>query len=77
VVSLPGVSFAQTPRVAVNGIQAPDRITLTAGTSVVVAITGGPGHSTDWVGLYRVGDGDQQYLDWRYLNATTRRPRCR
>ena len=31
--------------------------------------TSGPQSQTDWIGMYRVGDADSQYITWQYTNG--------
>ncbi len=44
------------------------------GGAVTVTVAGGPGNTTDWVGLHRVGAADNVYLDWKYLSDTRTAP---
>lgn len=45
---------------------------VSAGGDVTVNWSAPPGHSvTDWVGLYRVGDSDTDYLDAQYTGDGT------
>lgn len=51
--------------------------TVTASASVAkisstmtVTVANGPGNSTDWVGVYAVGAGAKNYLDWKYLSGS-------
>jgi hypothetical protein len=39
------------------------------GVPLTVTIAGGPGNTTDWVGLYSTGASDTGYIDWQYLNG--------
>jgi hypothetical protein len=58
----------------VNGTAPPASVTAGAGTVAVLAVVGGPGNATDWVGLYLTGAADQAPLTWCYLNGTTTAP---
>lgn len=47
--------------------------TFQEGETIVVEFSGGPGNSTDWIGIYSDGevpDGSPPALDWNYLNGT-------
>jgi hypothetical protein len=66
-------AFAQA-HVAVNGALPPAATTVTVGSIAAVSVSGGPGNTTDWVGLYAVGSPDSAYFDWRYLNGGTAVP---
>ncbi|MBZ5556722.1 MAG: IPT/TIG domain-containing protein [Acidobacteriia bacterium] len=70
---LPAVAFAQV-EIAVNGQLAPGSVTVTAGATVSVAVSNGPGSTTDWVALSGSGTSDYSYIDWRYLNGATAPP---
>ena len=63
---------AQT--VAVNGQAPPNGVTVAAATSVAIAISNGPGNTTDWIALYPIGAADSGYLSWSYLSGTTTPP---
>jgi len=63
---------AQT--LSVNGEVPPAPITVRAGSVVSVAVSGGPGNPTDWIGLYPAGAADGSYADWWYLSGTTTPP---
>jgi hypothetical protein len=65
---------ASSAQLAVNGVAAPAPTTATAGGTITVAVSGGPGNPTDWVGFYLVGGADGAHLDWRYLNGATVAP---
>lgn len=47
-----------TARLAVNDVLPPQTLAVQPASTVAVALTDGPGHSTDWVGLYAVGAAD-------------------
>lgn len=65
---------AAQAQLAVNGVAPPTAITVTAGSTVSVAITNGPGNPTDWLGLYAAGASDYTHLDWRFMNGTQTAP---
>jgi len=61
---------------AETGSAQPGRIRLTvhattveAGEPVTVEFTGGPSDAQAWVGLFRIGAGDREYLDWQYTEG--------
>ncbi len=58
-----------TPTPLPNPIISVSPTTVTAGGNVTVTVSKGPGNFYDWVGLYRVGDSEFDYLDWQYLNG--------
>jgi hypothetical protein len=62
---------ASSAVVTVNGVAAPAVAIVGAGGSVTVSVAGGPGNSTDWIGLAPQGSPDSTLVDWRYLNGTT------
>lgn len=43
--------------------------TATPGQVIPVAVSGGPGNRTDWIGLFIVGSPQTTYRDWKYLNG--------
>ena len=59
---------------AVNGQTPPNAVTVGAATSVALAISDGPGNTTDWIALYPVGAADGGYLTWSYLSGTATPP---
>jgi len=59
------------PTLTVNGSSSP--ITVAPGSTLAVAVSGGPGDSMDWIGLYKTGSRDQSYIDYWYLNGTKSR----
>jgi hypothetical protein len=61
-------------QLTVNGVSPPATVTVAGGAIVTVALTGGPGQTGDWLGLFRVGATASQWLDWKYLNGTRTRP---
>jgi hypothetical protein len=62
------------PSLRVNGVGAPDPVSLPVGSTVLVGVSGGPANPADWVGLY-FGDGaDAVLVGWRYLNGSTQPP---
>ena len=75
VAAVPARAMAgQDPQVAVNSVVPPASQTASPGSTASVAVTDGPGNTSDWLGLYRTGATDQQFLDWRYLNGSTTAP---
>jgi glucose/arabinose dehydrogenase len=48
--------------------------TATPGQTITVTVANGPGHTTDWVGLYATAAADTVNLDWKYLNGTRTAP---
>jgi hypothetical protein len=65
---------APTGGVLVNGTAPPASVTVAAGSLALLTVTGAPGNTTDWIGLYRAGAEDTACLDWRYLNGLTTPP---
>jgi len=64
---------APTAQVLVNGSAAP--ITVAPGTTISVAISNGPGNTTDWVARYAAGAPSGSYLpDYQYLSGTKTPP---
>ena len=61
-------------QIAVNGGTGPDPVSVAAGTTISVAVSGGPGNTTDWVALYAVGAADGVFLSWQYLSGTASPP---
>jgi Calx-beta domain/Right handed beta helix region len=57
-----------SPSVSVNDT------TATPGQTITVTVAGGPGNTTDWIGLYRTTAADSTYLEWKYLNGTRTAP---
>ncbi len=47
---------------------------VSLGGAIRVSVAQGPGHRTDWVGIYRADQSDLQYLDWFYLNGSKSAP---
>jgi hypothetical protein len=71
-----GASSVSTPQAPAT---ANATLTLSAtsaqpSSSVSVSVKNAPGNATDWVGLYRVGDNDVSFLDWKYLNNSQSAP---
>src|SRR5262249_51458991 len=61
---------ATSPQVIVTSpVLTPNLMSANAGTAVMVSVTNGPGNPKDWIGLYRQGAADTQYLAWQYLNG--------
>src|SRR5947209_1035487 len=65
---------AAQAQIGLNGASPGTAITVAAGSTVSVTVTGGPGNTTDWVGLYNAGASDFSYLAGRYLNGSTTTP---
>jgi hypothetical protein len=64
---------APTAQVLVNGSAAP--LTLAPGAVVTVAVSNGPGNTTDWVARYATGAPGSAYAsDYQYLNGTKTAP---
>lgn len=40
------------------------------GEAIPIYFYNGPGNPSDWIGIYRDGDPDRNYLDWMYVNNT-------
>jgi hypothetical protein len=68
------INSTVAPQLAVNGVNPPATVTVAGGAIVTVTMTGGPGQTGDWLGLYRAGATVSQWLDWKYLNGTRTRP---
>src|SRR5262245_25017081 len=62
------------PTIGVNGAAPSDPVSVAAGSPLTIAVAGGPGNATDWIGLFPAAAGDGGYLDWRYLNGATAPP---
>ena len=56
---------ARAQMLSVNGVAAPDGVSVNAGSAMAVAVSGGPGNTTDWVALSPLGAADGAYVDWR------------
>ena len=65
---------ASAAQLLVNGVAVPNTLTLFPGVTASVAVSGGPGNSTDWVALYRAGAANAQHLAWKYLSNSTAPP---
>jgi YD repeat-containing protein len=68
------VRVALPPVVLVNSTAPPTVVTVTHGTNVTVAISGGPGGSADWIALAQVGSADYSYVSYQYLNGSQTPP---
>ena len=44
------------------------------GDTVTVHVSGGPGNTTDWVGLAQSSSLDTSYVSWQYLNGAESLP---
>ena len=62
---------APTAQIAVHGTLPPTPVTVAPGTTVSIAVSGGPGNPADWVGLAPRDAPNSAYLTWQYLNGTT------
>ena len=49
---------ASSAHLAVNGVDAPGAVTLSAGTPLTVVLTNGPANPSDWVGLFAAAAAD-------------------
>jgi len=65
---------ASSAQLVVNGVAAPGSVTVDAGSMATIRVSGGPGNTTDWVGLYAAGALDTQSLSWQYLSGSTSPP---
>src|SRR5437016_1954308 len=63
------ITVTTTAQIAVNGLLAPDPVTVITGGHLTVAVSGGPGNATHWVALAPVGASEGTYLAWQYLNG--------
>jgi uncharacterized protein YegP (UPF0339 family) len=52
----------------------PSPTSVSPGGTETVAVSNGPGNTTDWVGLYAVGAANTAYLSWQYLSGTQSPP---
>ena len=64
-------AFAQ-PQISVNGTPPPGSVSAQAGTTATIAIAGGPGNTTDWIGLYHPGDANSAFINWLYDDSCTK-----
>jgi hypothetical protein len=81
-ISAAGATLASSGTITVAGLAG--QIALNGGTTPVSAVTQSTVNTTvnvtgtnrpgDWVGLFAVGAGVGQQLDWRYLNGSQTRP---
>lgn len=60
------------PTITING--ATGATSAEPGSTLTVGISGGPGNTSDWVGLFAVGASDGNALQWSYLNGQTTPP---
>src|SRR5687768_4365157 len=65
----PAALFAQSPPSITAG-----PTMVGAGGAITVAVTNGPGHTNDWVGLVETSAPDTSYIAWMFLNGTTSAP---
>src|SRR5207247_1137246 len=64
--------LATSPAVTLNGAiptLAVNSTTVNGGSTVTVTMSNGPGHRTDWVGLFQQGAANTGYADWQYLGG--------
>jgi hypothetical protein len=60
--------------VAASSVSLTASPTSRQGGTIQVVLTNGPGTATDWVGLFPLGAGDAQSVQWQYLNGQTTLP---
>lgn len=76
--SLVAASAALTvaaPAVSINGVSDPGAtVTVPAGATATVAVSGASGSATDWVGVYSAGAANTTFLDWVYLSGSRTPP---
>jgi hypothetical protein len=66
-----GASGAQ---LGVNSVPAPGAVSAGAASPLTVSVSGAPGNTGDWIGLFPAGAPDQGYLEWSYLSGTQTPP---
>ena len=59
---------------AVNRVDAPGAVTVSAGTPLTVVLTNGPANPSDWVGLFAAAAADTSPIAWSYLDGHTTPP---
>ena len=59
---------------AVNLVDAPGAVTVSAGTPLTVVLTDGPANPSDWVGLFAAAAADTSPIAWSYLDGHTTPP---
>ena len=64
-----GAITVSPPLFTVNGVAAPQSVTVAPSAAAQIGVNGGQGHAQDWVGIFRLGAADGSYLDWAYLNG--------
>jgi hypothetical protein len=63
-----------------NDVTVPPPVTLSSSTPInasaamPVTVANGPGHPTDWLGVYPAGAAESGFVDWLYLNGTRSAP---
>jgi hypothetical protein len=70
----PLVVTPSAAQLTVNGLAAPAALTVSAGSTVAIAVSNGPANAADWVGLFAAGAADALPLAWQYLNGSTAPP---
>ena len=65
------VSSAQ-PTLRINGMSGP--VTVSAGSTISVNVSSGPGHISDWVMMVPAGAAPQTWGSYMYLSGTKTRP---
>lgn len=68
-----GLILMCAPSLALAQTLAPKEAGYDVGEPIEIDFSGGPGNSTDWVGIYQTGntpDGDPPSIDWLYTNGT-------
>ena len=65
---------ASSAHLAVNGVDAPGAVTLSAATPLTVVLTNGPANPSDWVGLFAAAAADSSPIAWSYLDGHTTPP---
>jgi hypothetical protein len=59
------------PSITVNGSNG---TVVAEGASLAIAVSNGPGNTTDWVALAATGSADTSYISWDYLNGSRTPP---
>jgi hypothetical protein len=67
------VVYTIPPRITVNGVSAPNGVSVDGGATVSVHVSG-PGNPGDWVALAQAGSADGTYVSFKYLNGLTSPP---
>ena len=66
-----GVMTLRPPLITVNGVAAPQTLSVESGSSIQVDVSSSKASypATNWVGIYRLGAPATDWLDWVYLNG--------